>query len=120
MRKSEPANMAPLNIGWLDESREFPTGKCPDGLLDALLEAIVERRINQTRSCHPCYLCRRDWIRVENPFDPKGKSLPGSAEIRVIGVSGVLYAAPTLIAHYVAEHDYLPPSDFRAGLILFN
>jgi hypothetical protein len=35
----------------------------------------------------------------------------GAAEIRVIGETEI-YAAPTLIVHFVAEHDYMPPEAF--------
>jgi hypothetical protein len=36
----------------------------------------------------------------------------GNGEIRVRGADGTLYAAPSLIAHYIAEHSYLPPGGF--------
>jgi hypothetical protein len=36
----------------------------------------------------------------------------GTAEIRVFGPMGAIYAAPTLIYHYVAEHHYKPPAEF--------
>ena len=36
----------------------------------------------------------------------------GTAEIRVFGPHGAIYAAPTLIYHYVAEHHYKPPAEF--------
>jgi hypothetical protein len=39
----------------------------------------------------------------------------GSAEIRVFGQR--IYAAPTLIYHYVLEHHYQPPNDFVRGLL---
>ena len=36
----------------------------------------------------------------------------GSAEIRVLGGGGKVYAAPNLIYHYVAKHKYRPPEEF--------
>jgi hypothetical protein len=41
----------------------------------------------------------------------------GSAEIRVFGERGAIYAAPTLIYHYVLEHRYKLPDDFVRGLL---
>ena len=41
----------------------------------------------------------------------------GSAEIRVQGKEGKVYAAPTLIYHYVAAHDYDPPQEFVEALL---
>jgi hypothetical protein len=40
-----------------------------------------------------------------------------SAEIRVVSTSGVTYAAPALILHYVEAHKYLPPAAFVAAVI---
>lgn len=36
----------------------------------------------------------------------------GDAEIRVFGAGVLIYAAPTLIYHYVTEHAYIPPKAF--------
>ncbi|MCX7805518.1 MAG: hypothetical protein N3A38_10060 [Planctomycetota bacterium] len=33
-------------------------------------------------------------------------------EIRVLGRDGKIYAAPTLIYHYVVAHKYRPPQEF--------
>jgi hypothetical protein len=43
--------------------------------------------------------------------------LIGSAEIRVFGKEGAIYAAPTLIYHYVEQHHYKPPADFVHALL---
>jgi len=41
----------------------------------------------------------------------------GDAEIRVIAGDGTWFIAPTLILHYVIEHDYRPPSSFVQALM---
>jgi hypothetical protein len=41
---------------------------------------------------------------------------PGNCEIRVRDASGVVYAAPSLVAHYMAVHRYLPPPGFQRAL----
>jgi hypothetical protein len=41
---------------------------------------------------------------------------PGSAEIRVFGKRGKIYAAPTLLFHYVTVHHYKPPDEFLMAL----
>jgi hypothetical protein len=40
----------------------------------------------------------------------------GDGEIRVIGKSAI-YAAPTLIYHYVVEHQYKPPDEFIEAVL---
>jgi len=69
-----------------------------------------------TRGFHFCQLC---------DFDPnvvvydqaamqclQASGALGSAEVRVVGRSGRVYAAPTMIWHYVAVHRYQPPREF--------
>lgn len=43
--------------------------------------------------------------------------LLGTAEICAYGESGVLYAAPTLIYHYIAKHHYRPPDELVQAVI---
>ena len=52
---------------------------------------------------------RRQTIRMRSGLRPVWL---GNGEIRVTGEDGTVYAAPTMIAHYVAEHHYLPPQEF--------
>jgi len=42
----------------------------------------------------------------------------GTAEIRVFGENGAIYAAPTLIYHYVLKHQYKPPGEFVRALLI--
>lgn len=41
----------------------------------------------------------------------------GNGEIRVAGAGGQVYAAPTLIYHYVADHHYKPPAEFVRAVL---
>jgi hypothetical protein len=69
-----------------DPLHELPLGKMP-WPVDARRRSVLARRHGQER-------------------------IIGSAEIRVFGPNGAIYAAPTLIYHYVAEHHYKPPAEF--------
>ena len=103
---SETDGAAVLNVGWLEAGRDFPTG--PVG--SPLRQQVFLRRLG-TASEAPtgplfvgtfqCGLCTdHDATR-------------GSGEVRVrTGDGTTVLAAPTLVAHYVAVHDYRPPPDF--------
>jgi hypothetical protein len=39
--------------------------------------------------------------------------------MRVAG-SGKVYAAPTLVHHYVVAHDYRPPDEFIAAVLAWD
>jgi len=110
-RMAAPRVMA-KNVGWLDSAHEFPKAPASPGLLDALWEYCLIL-VTPTRGLHPCGLCDS----APNVFERGGtKLLLGSAETRVFGSEGEVFAAPNLIYHYVAEHQYRPPPAFTQAV----
>jgi hypothetical protein len=95
-----PEEEAPqtVNIGWLDRWHSFPVGETSEAFRIRLQQLCLDR-MKRTRGFHSCDFCR-------------GRNKPGSsAEIRVPGRKRI-YAAPELVYHYVAAHNYLPPGEF--------
>lgn len=90
-----------LNIGWLDVAHPFTT--FPDGVPVPVPAGFLDRLRGLPRS-----MATRGWHRC--PFCAGGPS--GSAELRVAGPDGTVYAAPTLLIHYVEVHGYAPPPEF--------
>ena len=66
------------------------------------------------RGIHECELCSADdsFLAERNGE----RLLLGSSEIRVFSKGENIYAAPTLIYHYVDVHHYRPPDEFLQGL----
>ena len=105
-----------LNIGWLADGHGFPVASPTDALLSALFNAC-ETRVNPMRGFQICFLCKRPKHQLtEAHWNGKVLSL-GSAEIRVASRTGITFAAPNLIFHYVKEHHYRPPSVFIEALL---
>jgi len=101
-----------VNVGWLGAGHEFPVGQAPAWLVPGILKLVAGGLVNLMRGYHMCHLCERPyWPPIEMEFNGREEML-GNGEIRVRGADGTLYAAPSLIAHYVAEHAYLPPDGF--------
>jgi hypothetical protein len=72
---------------------------------------------NQTRGFHRCDICgEQDSVVV---LDSGERLMLGSAEIWIPG-NGLIYAAPTLIYHYIERHAYLPPAAFIESLSRFD
>src|SRR5689334_4116372 len=127
---------ATKNIGWLQRGHEFERMEPSDETLD-LLWSFCAISVMQTRGLHQCDLCvtpqtvqaTRNGVTL----------LLGSSEIRVFSNEGSIsllrqrlrdsessallffrgstvpysiYAAPTLIYHYVHIHHYKPPDEF--------
>jgi hypothetical protein len=101
------------NVGWLDSAHEFPKTVPTEELLD-LIWQYCKLSVAQTRGIHECEMCASNTshyvLRNGQPL------LLGSAEIRVFAKDGFIYAAPTLIYHYVSVHHYRPPDEFVRAL----
>jgi len=104
-----PSTVPMVNVGWLGRGYTFEEG-VPDTDLVAALKRLAINPPNLMRGLHDCEFCD-----VESPIVveyPDVTIYLGSGEIHVRSKSGVVYAAPTLIAHYVEAHSYLPPASF--------
>jgi hypothetical protein len=128
------------NIGWLGSGHEFQTGTSSELILDSLW-VFCKASVLRSRGIHQCDLCTPPrTVRAErNGIE----LLLGTAEIRVFSKEsdtstlpehiagkesgGLLflrrspppfsvYAAPTLIYHYVNTHHYRPPQEFLHAL----
>ena len=98
------------NIGWLDSDHAFERGCVSEEVL-AKIFALCKTAVNQTRGFHPCVFCSSGPMGIKATHNGTTLLL-GSAEIRVPSRSGLVYAAPNLIYHYIKDHDYQPPKEF--------
>ncbi len=99
-----------VNVGWLDTNHQFRTAECSNELLDRLFDLCLSP-VNVTRGFHQCSFCVPDPWGIEVIRNSQRVRL-GSAEIRVSGDGGIVYASPDLIFHYVEVHQYSPPEEF--------
>lgn len=103
------------NVAWLGNGHDFPVGDVPTGFAVRLARLAVSLPVNRTRGWQECPFCAGEYpIRIE--VDGERRAM-GDAEIRVSGVDGRIYAAPTLIVHYVAAHRYRPPEEFIGAVM---
>jgi hypothetical protein len=104
------------NAGWLDESVPFPTGPTPTAFHQKLLAYCrPQYAVRHYRGVQTCPFCAGPEAVVQVGSGDEQITL-GNGEIRVIG-SDVVYAAPTLIYHYVVDHDYRPPQAFVEAVL---
>lgn len=112
--------MPVLNIGWLGEGHPFSSGPTPPEFRQRLLTFCRDEHVLYLcRGFHVCELC------VATADDPYPGLMPqlgeawsfiGNGQIRVLG-DGVVYAAPTMIIHYVQDHAYQPPIEFVTAVL---
>lgn len=102
-----------VNIGWLDAGHEFERCTPTDEVLNRLWE-FCKVSVAQMRGGHACEFCSE---RSDYPQWGGERLLLGTSEIRVFSRAGAIYAAPTLIFHYMRDHSYRPPDEFVRALI---
>jgi len=101
-------------VGWLDQNHDFPKGEVSQVILERILE-LCFNPVNPTRGWHQSPFV--DHAPLGYAVEYKGKHmLLGSAEIRVLGKKGRIYAAPNLIYHYIKDCGYRPPDEFLEAL----
>jgi hypothetical protein len=88
------------NVGWLDTDHPFPRGTVSERFLSNL-QQHCKTLVRHTRGPFPCPFC--DWT---------GLIECGSAEVWIKGKENVVFAAPSLIYHYITSHGYRPPQEF--------
>ena len=110
-------------VGWLDPFHDYPHGPVRTELVDKLWSMIRRRtksfdlHVHVIRGIVPCVFCNEE-IHA-NPesryhFQPLGMS-----EIWIPYRSG-WYAAPTMVVHYIDQHDYHPPRVFLDAIEFFD
>ncbi|HIE4732615.1 TPA: hypothetical protein ACXNBT_003731 [Pseudomonas aeruginosa] len=104
------------NIGWLGRGQQYSRGRVSAGLLDKLKliimpEGAVDFHVNRVMSAHECVVagCRDLFV---------GDVGLGFSEIWIPGVEkGAYFASPSLILHYIEEHDYCPPQMYSEAVM---
>jgi hypothetical protein len=110
--KRQPASNA-LNVGWLDRAHPYRKGAVGVALIEKLLLCCKAKPVNRTRGWHHCPFCSLHPVRMAIGGE---EFALGDAEIRVTGETGVIFAAPNLICHYIAARGYCPPDEFLAAV----
>jgi hypothetical protein len=100
-----------VNVGWLCGAVPYATGQVTGAAVTGVQRSVLRHPVSRSRGWHRCELCAEPAYPVVMSVDGIGISL-GDCEVRVPGVGQVIYAAPSLVAHYIADHLYLPPDVF--------
>jgi len=129
-----------LAVGWLESGHEYPTGKVPPEVIHQLIVMLDQPWLPVViPGYHNCSLCPDPDEGA--PHEGSGglsqeshglKRLPptysrtlsyqhysvtmGAMNLFLPG-NGVIYAAPSLILHYILQHQYAPPLPFQEAVL---
>ena len=95
-------------IGWLGAGDKYETGEV-DGAALLRLELLSELKANRTRGLKACPVCGE--LFEKNRFG----TMLGSSEIKVVAFDQA-YTSPSLIVHFIRDHNYCPPEEFLIAL----
>lgn len=104
-----------IAIGWLGDQHPYLQGTPPDGFVERLW-VFCKAHVHATLGIQDCELCQPPTTIYEVRRGDESAFL-GTAEIRVFGAGTTIYAAPTLIYHYVVDHRYLPAAEFIQAIL---
>lgn len=98
-------------VGWLELGARYARGSVSERFFEALARLLVEPwQPAASAGRHPCSFCK--FSGGPTGLTYKGTTiLLGASNVYVPG-DGVIYVAPSLIAHYVDAHEYQPPAEF--------
>ena len=111
-----------FNVGWLDNNHIYNIGET-DKIIVKKLEVILLNKspcssiVNEMRGVYECPFCGSDRIIINIDGE---KILLGNSEVWVPAKEGHVYVAPSLIHHYINEHNYAPPQEFTDSLLNLN
>lgn len=92
-------------VGWLAAGHEFARGPTNE-IVAVRVDYLVEEGWMHVVAAGPhlCELC---------------ESARSASSVLVPSVStGLLYAAPAMITHYMRDHEYLPPQEFCEAVLI--
>ena len=101
-------------VGWLNEAHAYPQGQVSEAFLDRLVDLLVKPWAPMYFLGYAdCPFCALDSYGVS--YKDK-KIVVGALNLFVPG-EGFLYAAPSMIAHYILSHNYAPPTEFCQAVL---
>lgn len=103
-----------VSVGWIDREHPFRHGRAPTTFVDKLLAVMGARsplivHASKIRGIEPCPICGES---VFPSVDPDRNRLVGSSTIWIPKEGGGYFVSPSLIPHYIVDHEYAPPAEF--------
>ena len=100
-------------VGWL-ERPGFPTGSVSRDCVDALVALQGGVFHDGYRGIHSCTLCGKTLPEVR--WRGRKVVLKGHGHY-LVQLGQIVYMAPSLLLHYMLDHEYRPPDEFVQAVV---
>lgn len=112
-----PPDVNVLAVGWMGQTVPT-TGAASSAVVERLFlaERSGEWVRDRTRGFHKCELCAHPEDKPSARWQDETLEIQGRG-FYLIRHEDTWYAAPRLLLHYLLEHHYLPPSEFRLAVV---
>ncbi len=112
-------------IGWLKQGFTYSKGKVGDRFLQKLQQMYQSPRVHirGMRGYHQCDLCDPSLANKDQQSASSPQQIwRGSSELWIPSSmsSQLIYAAPSMIRHYIIAHEYRPPDEFIQSVQEFD
>jgi hypothetical protein len=105
-----------LAVGWLEPGHLYDKGPVDEAFFARLIELLVDPwQPFAAGGRHRCGFCRFTGGPVTVTYSMgtgQGSSIAVGVSNLFVPGDGVLYMAPSLVAHYIDAHEYRPPRAF--------
>ena len=103
-------------VGWLEPGHDYSRGGVPEDVVRSLVHLLVNPwQPVVSAGVHRCSFCRFTGGPGTISFESTTITV-GASNVFVPG-EGVVYAAPSLIVHYMDAHEYAPPPQFQRAVL---
>lgn len=97
-------------VGWLEPEYEYPTGDVEPAFVSALAELFMDPWAPAVYTgYHYCRFCDGE---TSHSYVHNGQRILLGNSNLFLPTPTALYLAPSLILHYITEHQYAPPTVF--------
>jgi hypothetical protein len=110
------------NIGWLDAAHPFARAPVERLMFEKLCDICASTEpanvhVNKLRSVQSCPICGSDNFVIPGCNE---ELLVGMSELWIPKSKGEYLVAPSLILHFIADHQYSPPQSFWDAVKQFD
>ena len=113
--QSQSSGWPLIAVGWLDPAHSFTGGDVSPDFFQKLVELLVEPwQPALAAGAQRCLFCRFTGGPADLSY--RGTTIKVGSTNLFVPVEQQVFVAPSLVAHYIDAHGYVPPTEFQEAV----